>query len=58
MVTGAHLVRLVPKKVDLVEPLVRDVPQAEGLVPPGREDVERDLAADRVREAVVGERGL
>jgi hypothetical protein len=57
----ATLVRLVPEEVNLIvhdaRPLLLslDVLQAVRLVPAGGEDVEGDLAADRVGEAVVWE---
>ena len=46
---------LVSKEMNLLELLVLDMTQAVRLVPAVREDVERDLAADGVRESVVGE---
>ena len=49
------LVRLVPEEVDLFKLLVLDVSEAERLVPPVREDIERDLAADGERQAVICE---
>ena len=41
--------------MDLLKLLVCNVLEAECLVPAVREDIERNLSADRVREAVVGE---
>ena len=41
--------------MDLFELLVRNVLETESLVPAIREDIERDLSADRECEAVVGE---
>lgn len=38
-----------------LEPFLFDVAETESLVPAGREDVKRDLAADRVGEVVVRE---
>ncbi len=46
---------IVSEEVNLLELLVSDVLQAEGLVPPIGKDVKGDLAAYREREAVVGE---
>jgi hypothetical protein len=55
--TEAHRERLVTEKVDLLEALRLDVAERIRLVPAVREHVERDLAADREGEAVVGELG-
>lgn len=52
---STNLVSLVTEKVDLREVLVFDMTQAVRLVPTVWEDVKGDLAADREREAVVGE---
>lgn len=46
---------LVSEKVDFLELLVCDMPQAESLVPPVREHIKGDFAAYGEREAVVGE---
>jgi hypothetical protein len=54
----AYLERLVTNEVDLLEVLVLDVPQSVRLVPSMREDVERDLAANGVRETIIWELGL
>lgn len=43
LVVVATLEELVAEKVDLVKVGLRQVPQAEGLVPARREEVERDL---------------
>lgn len=51
------LIRLVPKKVNMLEALLCDVLQGIRLVPSLREDVKGDLAADRVGQAVVWELG-
>ena len=48
-----YLVRAVSEEVNFLEFLVRDVPQAERLVPSIREDIEGDLAANREGKAVV-----
>ena len=48
--TETHLVRFISEEVDLLKLLVRDMLQAECLVPSVREDVKRDLAADGVRQ--------
>jgi hypothetical protein len=53
----AHRERLVTKKVDLLKALRLDVAERIRLIPPVREHVERDLAADRKGKAVVGELG-
>ena len=45
----------VSEEVDLFELLVRDVPQAEGLVPSIREDVKEYLSTYQERKAVVRE---
>ena len=50
----AALEGLVAKEVDLVKVGLGQVLQAVRLVPARREQVERDLAADRVGEVVVG----
>ena len=47
--------RAVSEEVNFLEFLVRDVPQAERLVPSIREDIEGDLAANREGKAVVRE---
>lgn len=39
--------------MNLLEPLIFDVAQAERLVPPIREDIERNLAADGERQTVI-----
>ena len=41
--------------MNFFELLVTDVVETVSLIPPGREDVERDLAADGECQAVVGE---
>jgi len=41
--------------VDSLEVLVLNVTEAVSLVPTSREDIERDLATDRVGQAIVGE---
>lgn len=46
--------RLVPEKVDVVEPIRLDEPQTVGLVPSFRENIERDLPSDRVGQIEVG----
>lgn len=50
-----HRICLVPDEVDLLKTFILDVLECIGLVPAPREDVERDLAADGVREVVFRE---
>lgn len=49
----AALKGLVSKEVDLIEITLVEEVQAVRLVPAGREDIERDLTADAVREVEV-----
>lgn len=49
------LVCLISEEMDLLKLLICDMVEAVGLVPAVREDVERDLSADRVGETVVWE---
>jgi hypothetical protein len=46
---------LVPEEVDIAVAVLLQVLQAVGLVPTNRENIEGDLTADRVLQAVVGE---
>ncbi len=49
------LVGLISEEMDLLKLLIRDMVEAVGLVPAVREDIERDLSAYGVGEAVVWE---
>ena len=49
----AALEGLVAKEVDLIEITLLEELQAVRLVPAGRKDIERDLAADAIREVEV-----
>lgn len=56
LVIIAARLRLVAEKVDFLELVVGfDVPQAIGLIPAVRKDIEADLATDGVREIHIGE---
>lgn len=41
--------------MNLFESFAFDVTKCKSLIPPGREHIKRDLAADRIREPIVGE---
>lgn len=48
---NTHRFRLVTNEMNLLEPFMFDMPERVRLIPPTREDVERNLAADAVRQA-------
>jgi hypothetical protein len=50
-----NLVGLIAEEMNFLKLLVFDVAQAVCLVPAMREDIKRDLTADRVGETIVGE---
>jgi len=55
LVVVAARIRLVSDEVDLLKTFILNVLECIGLVPAPREDVERDLAADGIREVVFRE---
>lgn len=51
--SGIYLERFISEEVDLFKAFVLDVSERVGLVPAIWENVKRDLAADRERQAIV-----
>lgn len=53
--TGIYLERFISEEMDLFKPFVLGVSKRVGLVPAIWENIKRDLATDRVRQAIVCE---
>ena len=51
--SGTYLERFISEEVDLFKTFVLDVSERVGLVPTSWENVKRDLAANRERQAIV-----